>query len=162
MLSNTLRRSLIRGRPSTSTLAFTTRSFQTSTSRSFPGKNDQDKDSIDTTSREYSKSGGDAAAANATDKAAFDPQQTRPETEHETARQETGSVSREAWQGGADWLIDGTGLQQPAERQSCESGYQSAAGAAGRWSAGFGWGDRAGWWEGEDEWRRESGEERGQ
>lgn len=43
-------------------------------------------------SNEYSKSGGDEAAA-ATEKAAFDPSKTSPEEEHETARQESGGVS---------------------------------------------------------------------
>jgi hypothetical protein len=56
-------------------------------------KGAEDKDSINTESTEYSKSGGDGASAGATDDAAFSPDKTRPEEEHESARQETGGVS---------------------------------------------------------------------
>lgn len=60
-----------------------------STSRPlFLQKDAQDKDSIQTTSNEYSKSGSDDAAAH-TD-AAFDPKQTSPEAAEASAEQEAG------------------------------------------------------------------------
>ena len=52
-------------------------------------KDAQDKDSLKPEPNEYSKSGSDDAAA-ATEKAAFDPSQTRPEQEKETAGRESG------------------------------------------------------------------------
>ena len=56
-----------------------------STSRSsFPRKNSQDKDSIDTDATEYSKSGTDDASAQQ-EKAAFDPKTTSPEKEKKIA-----------------------------------------------------------------------------
>jgi len=57
-----------------------------STSRAllFPRKDTQDKDSINTESNEYSKSGGDKASANQED-AAFNPDKTEPEQQHDTA-----------------------------------------------------------------------------
>lgn len=61
-----------------------------STSRPlFAQKGAEDKDSIKTTSNEYSKSGSDDAAAH-TD-AAFDPSQTSPEAAEASAEQQTGS-----------------------------------------------------------------------
>lgn len=60
-----------------------------STSRPlFLQKDAQDKDSIKTTSNEYSKSGSDDAAAH-TD-AAFDPSQTSPEAAEASAEKEAG------------------------------------------------------------------------
>ncbi|KAJ8117936.1 hypothetical protein OPT61_g984 [Boeremia exigua] len=61
-----------------------------STSRRFLAqKGAEDKDTINTTSNEYSKSGSDDAAAH-TD-AAFDPSQTSPEAAEASAEKETGS-----------------------------------------------------------------------
>ncbi|KAF2117222.1 hypothetical protein BDV96DRAFT_598146 [Lophiotrema nucula] len=54
----------------------------------FPRKDTQDKDSLDPSSSEYSKSGTDNATAG-TD-AAFDPNETRPEKEEHNAGQESG------------------------------------------------------------------------
>ncbi|KAJ4342835.1 hypothetical protein N0V95_006814 [Ascochyta clinopodiicola] len=60
-----------------------------STSRSFFAQKDaQDKDSLKTTSNEYSKSGSDDAAAH-TD-AAFNPNQTTPEEAEASAEKESG------------------------------------------------------------------------
>ncbi|KAF2209241.1 hypothetical protein CERZMDRAFT_91374 [Cercospora zeae-maydis SCOH1-5] len=84
MLSRTVRRGFVSGRH--------VRSFQTGTTRAWPTKYDQDKDSINTTSNEYSKSAGDGQAAG--EGTAFDPTQTSPESQHESARQESGSVSK--------------------------------------------------------------------
>lgn len=55
-------------------------------------------------SNEYSKSGGDSASAQATDDAAFNPQKTSPEEEHESARQEAGGVSWDIQTGGVEML----------------------------------------------------------
>ncbi|KAJ4401021.1 hypothetical protein N0V91_008275 [Didymella pomorum] len=62
-----------------------------STSRPlFAQKGAEDKDSIKTTSNEYSKSGSDDAAAH-TD-AAFDPSQTSPEAAEASAEKEAGGA----------------------------------------------------------------------
>jgi hypothetical protein len=53
-------------------------------------KDTQDKDSLAPLPNEYSKSGSDDAAA-AVEKAAFDPNETRPEQESEIAEKESGS-----------------------------------------------------------------------
>ncbi|PPJ55773.1 hypothetical protein CBER1_01562 [Cercospora berteroae] len=83
MLSRTVRRGFVQSRH--------VRPFQTSATRPLPSKYDQDKDSINTTSNEYSKSSGDGQAAE--EGTAFDPNQTSPESQHESARQESGSNS---------------------------------------------------------------------
>ncbi|KAJ4371866.1 hypothetical protein N0V86_008420 [Didymella sp. IMI 355093] len=62
-----------------------------STSRPlFAQKGAEDKDSIKTTSNEYSKSGSDDAAAHSD--AAFDPNQTSPEAAEATAEKEAGGA----------------------------------------------------------------------
>ncbi|KAF2259512.1 hypothetical protein CC78DRAFT_537046 [Lojkania enalia] len=61
-----------------------------STPRSLlPRKDTQDKDSLNPTSTEYSKSGSDDAAAH--DDAAFNPNKTSPETEKETTTSTAGN-----------------------------------------------------------------------
>ncbi|KAI9764197.1 MAG: hypothetical protein M1835_007612 [Candelina submexicana] len=60
------------------------RSLHRTTAVSWPRKDSQHKDSINTEATEYSKSGTDDQAAREQD-AAFDPQKTSPETEKETA-----------------------------------------------------------------------------
>ena len=55
----------------------TRRPLSTSTRFSFPRKDNQDKDSINTESTEYSKTGGDQQSAHS--KAAFDPNTTDPD-----------------------------------------------------------------------------------
>ena len=67
------------------------RSFGHSSQLSYPRKDAQDKDSINTEASEYSKSGTDDAAARA-DSTAFDPDTTSPEAQHE---QEGGNVSNQ-------------------------------------------------------------------
>ena len=52
----------------------------------YPRKDTQDKDSIDTSSNEYSKSGSDDAAASSN--AAFDSSKTSPESAKKTAEHE--------------------------------------------------------------------------
>ena len=59
-------------------------SLAPSQARSYPRKNAQDRESIDTEATEYTKSGTDDGAARQED-AAFDPKQTRPEQEKNTA-----------------------------------------------------------------------------
>ncbi|KAI5369818.1 hypothetical protein Slin15195_G006960 [Septoria linicola] len=83
MLPRTVRRGFVSSRY--------IRQHQTSVSRFSPSKYDQDKDSINTTSNEYSKSAGDGQAA--AEDTAFDPSKTSPESQHESARQESGSNS---------------------------------------------------------------------
>lgn len=56
-----------------------TRSFHGSTRYLYATKDAQDKDSLKPRATEYSKSGSDDAAAH--EDAAFDPKQTKPETE---------------------------------------------------------------------------------
>lgn len=56
-----------------------TRSFRGSARHLYATKDAQDKDSLKPRATEYSKSGSDDAAAH--DDAAFDPRQTKPETE---------------------------------------------------------------------------------
>ncbi|KAI9702837.1 MAG: hypothetical protein M1836_008051 [Candelina mexicana] len=60
------------------------RSLHRTTAASWPRKDSQHKDSINTEATEYSKSGTDDQAAREQD-AAFDPQKTSPETEKDTA-----------------------------------------------------------------------------
>ena len=67
-------------------------SFSRSLPRSYPRKNAQDREAIDTEATEYSKSGTDDAAAKQ-EEAAFDPEQTSPEQEKDTAGQGTGVSS---------------------------------------------------------------------
>lgn len=62
--------------------------FLSTTRPLFARKGAEDKDSINTTSNEYSKSGSDDAAAH-TD-AAFDPNQTSPEAAEASAEKESG------------------------------------------------------------------------
>lgn len=90
MLPKTLRRSAMLPRPAASRYATATRHFQTSTVRA---KDTEDRNNINTESREYSKSGGDGAAAQATADAAFSADKTRPEEQHDAASKQTGSVS---------------------------------------------------------------------
>lgn len=56
--------------------------------RSYPRKNAQDRESINTEATEYTKSGTDDGAAKQ-EEAAFDPRQTRPEQEKNTAGEGT-------------------------------------------------------------------------
>lgn len=86
MFPRTIRRSFVSQRQQ-----LVIRQFQTSPLRSLASKAGQDKDSIDTTSNEYSKSGGDNQAAQ--ESAAFDPSKTSPESESQSAAEESGGVS---------------------------------------------------------------------
>ena len=87
-----LRRALQATRqPFTARYVLPTRTFTTTSLRPNDKQNMMDKDSINTDSREYSKTGGDSSAA-ATENAAFNPDKTRPEEEHATARREAGGV----------------------------------------------------------------------
>lgn len=61
-----------------------TRPFSQSAIRTYPRKDSQDKDSIDTEATEYSKSGTDDGAA-AQEEAAFDPSTTDPQEEKNIA-----------------------------------------------------------------------------
>ncbi len=65
------------------------RSFHRTAAVAWPRKDSQHKDSINTEATEYSKSGTDDQAAREED-AAFDPQQTSPEKEQETAGKDSG------------------------------------------------------------------------
>ncbi|KAI9818841.1 MAG: hypothetical protein M1827_007662 [Pycnora praestabilis] len=78
-----------RARPSTTRLT-TGRQFHPSTPTTYARKDSQDKDSINTESTEYSKSGSDAGSAQQ-DEAAFDPKQTDPVEQKDTAGEGTGS-----------------------------------------------------------------------
>lgn len=87
MFSTTLRRSFA-ARPTYASRQFlAARQFQTS-SRCLARKDAQDKDSLKPESNEYSKSGSDDKSA-AVDDAAFNPDKTSPEEEHDTAGAET-------------------------------------------------------------------------
>lgn len=68
------------------------RQFQSHARQLDSKDNIMDKDSINTESREYSRSGGDGSSAGAD--AAFSADKTRPEEEHNAAGREAGSVSR--------------------------------------------------------------------
>jgi len=61
----------------------------------FAQKDAQDKDSLKPRRTEYSQSGGDDAAA-ATEKAAFDPNETSPEQETREADRESGKASQQS------------------------------------------------------------------
>ncbi|KAM3415238.1 hypothetical protein BST61_g8769 [Cercospora zeina] len=125
MLSRTVRRGFVPSRH--------VRSFQTSTTRPWPSKYDQDKDSINTTSNEYSKSAGDGQAAGGG--AAFDPKQTSPESQHESARQESGSNSDNPLNHQAQGSKDETG---GGSGRSRSSGGGSPAKSGGGQSGGGG------------------------
>ncbi|KAF2786864.1 hypothetical protein K505DRAFT_330059 [Melanomma pulvis-pyrius CBS 109.77] len=75
--------------PHPSTLA--PRTLSTTSPTPYARKDSQDKDSIQPTSNEYSKSGSDDAAASSG--AAFDPSKTSPEAEKQTAEKEPGGNS---------------------------------------------------------------------
>ncbi|KAK4507675.1 hypothetical protein PRZ48_001410 [Zasmidium cellare] len=91
MLPTTMRRSTLLPRTSLNRFAIAGRQFQSST-RQLASKEDLlDKDRINTESREYSKSGGDSAAA-ATEDAAFSADKTRPEEEHDAASRQSGGL----------------------------------------------------------------------
>ena len=64
--------------------AATSRSLFQSAFVAYPRKDSQDKDSVQPESSEYSKSGTDDGAASQ-DEAAFDPDQTSPQQEKDTA-----------------------------------------------------------------------------
>ncbi|KAF2735868.1 hypothetical protein EJ04DRAFT_511487 [Polyplosphaeria fusca] len=65
----------------------TTRPFSSTSTALLPRKDTQDKDSLNPTSTEYSKSGSDDAAA--AGDAAFNPNKTRPEEEKKTSNKES-------------------------------------------------------------------------
>ncbi|KAF2159242.1 hypothetical protein M409DRAFT_30248 [Zasmidium cellare ATCC 36951] len=91
MLPSTMRRSALLQRTSLNRFAIAGRHFQTSP-RQLASKEDiLDKDRINTESREYSKTGGDSAAA-ATEDAAFSADKTRPEEEHAAASRQSGGA----------------------------------------------------------------------
>ncbi|KAK8233511.1 hypothetical protein HDK77DRAFT_444244 [Phyllosticta capitalensis] len=77
-------RAAITVQPTHRTLSSTARNL-------LPTKDAQDKDSLNPTSTEYSKSGGDNAAAHTPD-AAFNPNKTSPEEATKTAERESGEV----------------------------------------------------------------------
>jgi hypothetical protein len=65
------------------------RDLHTTFGASYPRKDSQDKDDLNPRRSEYSQSGTDDAAA-ATEKTAFDPSQTSPEEQEQSAEQESG------------------------------------------------------------------------
>ncbi|CAK4032354.1 Hypothetical predicted protein [Lecanosticta acicola] len=101
------------------------RAFTTFPRQSFATKYDQDKDSINPESNEYSKSGGDGAAAQATEKAAFDPKQTSPEEEEQMASREAGGESNNP----LNVSPANTAISQPRGQQ--EGGAQGSEGETG-------------------------------
>ncbi|CZT16540.1 uncharacterized protein RCC_02374 [Ramularia collo-cygni] len=88
MFTTTLRRNVLAPQSfALRQVAIPARNFQTS---SIIRKEIESKDSINTESREYSKTGGDGAASQKTEDAAFNPDKTRPEEERESAKQQSG------------------------------------------------------------------------
>ncbi|OCK80922.1 hypothetical protein K432DRAFT_296693 [Lepidopterella palustris CBS 459.81] len=88
-----------------------------------PRKDTQDKDSLNPSSNEYSKSGSDDASASSD--AAFDPSQTSPESEKKISDQESENASK----GGPSSLDVSPGnpeVSQPRGQQ--EGGAQRAQG----------------------------------
>ncbi|PSN75555.1 hypothetical protein BS50DRAFT_568182 [Corynespora cassiicola Philippines] len=83
-----LRRANIQRTSSFHPSSLPTRLITTTAPSYFPRKDTQDKDSLNPTSTEYSKSGSDDAAAAASD-AAFNPNKTSPEEERDTAERES-------------------------------------------------------------------------
>ncbi|KAI9806562.1 MAG: hypothetical protein M1833_003749 [Piccolia ochrophora] len=79
-------------RASPSPLVSHPRTLSTTPTTHLPRKDAQDKDSINTESTEYSKSGSDAASA-AQEQAAFDPTETDPQAEQGTAGEGDGGGS---------------------------------------------------------------------
>ena len=68
-----------------------TRSLSSTSCHLYPQKDSQDKDSLKPRSSEYSKTGGDDAAAESD--TAFNPNQTKPETEEASAEAESSGSS---------------------------------------------------------------------
>lgn len=89
MFRTNLLRSTRASRPS-----IVTPRFLSTTPTRFTKNYAQDKDSLDPQSTEYAKSGSDDSAAHS--QAAFDPNQTKPETEERTAEKEGGGNSLNA------------------------------------------------------------------
>ncbi|KAF2837470.1 hypothetical protein M501DRAFT_1017850 [Patellaria atrata CBS 101060] len=97
-------------------------------------KDTQHKDSLKPDRAEYSQSGGDDAAAK-TEKAAFDPNQTRPEHEEPTAKQESGGTDvsdagnpLNVSPGNKDVSEAQPDKQQQSHRSTSESGQGSSRG----------------------------------
>ncbi|KAM0723969.1 hypothetical protein Q7P37_000960 [Cladosporium fusiforme] len=91
MLLPTLRRSILTSSAARSTTRAAPFSRPMSQTPALLARKDtQHKDSLKPEPNEYSKSGSDDAAA-AVENAAFDPKQTRPETEKASAEAESGS-----------------------------------------------------------------------
>ena len=94
MLSSIARRRLFLSQPrfipTTATNPIAIRHLHATTTRPYPRKDTQDRESMNTESNEYSKSGGgDNSAAAATEDVAFSADKTKPEEEHDAAEQET-------------------------------------------------------------------------
>ncbi|EME89354.1 uncharacterized protein MYCFIDRAFT_123521, partial [Pseudocercospora fijiensis CIRAD86] len=100
------------------------RQYQSTSRRQHPYKDSQDKDSLKPHSNEYSKSGGDQAAA-ATESVAFDASKTSPEAQQESARQETGGNSNDP----LNVSPANRDISQPRGQQ--EGGAQGSAGETG-------------------------------
>ncbi|KAI9736568.1 MAG: hypothetical protein M1818_006079 [Claussenomyces sp. TS43310] len=86
----TVRRGIQASRPSHSWAWMQTRAIHRTSTLTYPRKDSQDKDSINTEATEYSKSGTDDEAAR-NDQAAFDPSTTQPGQERDQAGKGNGS-----------------------------------------------------------------------
>jgi len=78
-------------RPKSTGTSLQSQNYHTASRWSIPQKDSQGKDDLKPRSTEYSKSSSDDAAA-ATSETAFDPNQTKPETESRNADIESGDV----------------------------------------------------------------------
>ncbi|QSZ35978.1 hypothetical protein DSL72_007100 [Monilinia vaccinii-corymbosi] len=103
----------------------------------FPRKDAQDRNSIDTEATEYSKSGGDDAAAREA-RAAFDPGITRPEGEGEVAGRGKGRGEGKEKEGNPLDVSPANQEVSRATREGEEAGARGSAGDKGGSGSGFG------------------------
>ncbi|KAF1953100.1 hypothetical protein CC80DRAFT_166315 [Byssothecium circinans] len=110
------------------TSSFHPRCLSTTPATCFPRKNTQDKDSIDTSSNEYSKSGSDDAAASSN--AAFDSSKTSPESAEKTAEHEQGASNSLNVSPGNPDVSKPRGAQEGGSQGSPKTGSDTGKGSA--------------------------------
>ncbi|KAI9712466.1 MAG: hypothetical protein M1812_006881 [Candelaria pacifica] len=102
------------------------RNLHRTTVKSYPRKDSQHKDSINTEATEYSKSGTDDQAARE-EEAAFDPQQTSPEKQRETAGKDSGA-------GGNPLDVSPANPEVSKQRDDTKDGPSNSSASAGTMS----------------------------
>ncbi|KAK5123551.1 hypothetical protein LTR85_002589 [Meristemomyces frigidus] len=124
MFARTVRRSFAARPTQPSRQLVAPRHFQTS-SRQLARKDAQDKDDLKPEPNEYSKSGSDDQAA-AVEDTAFDPKQTSPEEQHDSAGAESGS------KGSNPLNVSPANQEVSKPRGGTEGGHEGSAAESGQ------------------------------